>query len=318
MEMRKLGQTNVKISAMVLGTWAMGGLYWKEPNDAASMAAVRRSLELGVNTFDTAETYGFGRSEMVLGKALEGVARTSYTMISKCKYHYTKAEMRASITASLERLKTDYLDVYFLHRPPLENTTTIEEAMANILELKKEGLIRAVGVSNFDLPQLKRALAIGPVDVIQPCYNLLWRYEEAELLPFCRENGISVITYSSLAQGLLTGAFTADTPISDGREKAALFQPGVYEKCLEVTRVLSERSAKYGKTPAQGAINWLIHTPGITAPIIGGSTASQMEENIQAVGWQFEPADYNAIDEASKSFMASIPHFVSFFSTDRA
>lgn len=318
MEMRKLGQTDVMVSPMILGTWSMGGLYWNEPDDSVSVAAVRKAMELGINTFDTAETYGFGRSETVLGKALEGVDRGSYTMISKCKYHYTKEEMRASITASLQRLKTDYLDVYFIHRPPLANTTTIEEAMTNILELKQEGLIRAVGVSNFSLPQLKQALAVGPVDVIQPCYNLLWRYEDADNVPFCRENGIGIITYSSLAQGLLTGAFKPDTPISDGRKKAALFQPGVYEKCLEVTRVVAECSAKYGKTPAQGAINWLVHTPGITAPIIGGSTPDKIEENIQAVGWRMEQEDYDIIDQASKAFMATIPHYISFFDTAQA
>lgn len=318
MEMRKLGKTDVMVSSIILGTWSMGGLYWKDPDDTVSVAAVRQAMESGINTFDTAETYGFGRSETVLGKALEGVERSSYTMISKCKYHYTREEMRASITASLERLKTDYLDVYFIHRPPLENTTTIEEAMTNILELKKEGLIRAVGVSNFSLPQLQQALAVGPVDVIQPCYNLLWRYEDEGNVPFCRDHNIGIITYSSLAQGLLTGTFRPDTPISDGRKKAALFQPGVYEKCLEVTRVVTECAARYGKTPAQAAINWLVHTPGITAPIVGGSTQDKILENVQAVGWHMDKADYDIIDAASKAFMATIPHYLSFFNTDQA
>lgn len=318
MEMRQLGTSQVKITPIVLGTWAMGGLYWEEPDDSASIAAIQKAMELGLRTFDTAETYGFGRSETVLGKALEGVPRDRYIMISKCKYHYTRDEMRASLEASLERLRTDYLDVYFIHRPPQPDTVSIEEAMENIQRLRQEGLIRAVGVSNFNTEQLRQAETMGAVDVIQPCYNLLWRYEDASLLPYCRRKNIGVITYSSLAQGLLTGAYQADTPVTGGRAKAALFQPGVYEKCLQVTEVLKQCAAKYGKTPAQGAINWLAHTPGLTAPIVGGTTAQQVAENMDAFGWQFSPEDYQAIDNASQAFMASIPNFTSFFSTDQA
>ena len=218
---------------------------------------------------------------------------------------------------SLSRLGTDYLDVYFLHYPIPEEEVSIQEWMETMTELKKAGKIRAIGLSNFSLEEMKAAMKYGQVDVIQPCYSLLWRYDE-ELLKFSRENDIAVIPYSTLAQGLLTGKYKKGATFTDGRSRAALFQPENYDRALEVTEVLAGISAKYGKTPAQGAIAWLLQTPGVTAPIVGAKNGKQAAENIQASGWQFSPEDYEAIDRASREFTEGLPHYTLFFNTNTA
>ena len=182
-------------------------------------------------------------------------------------------------------------------------------------ELKKAGKIRAIGLSNFSLEEMKAAMRFGQVDVIQPCYSLLWRYDEA-LLEFSRKQEISVIPYSTLAQGLLTGKYQKGAVFTDGRARAALFQPENYDRCLEVTDVLSQISAKYGKTPAQGAIAWLLQTQGITAPIVGAKNGRQAQENLKAAGWQFSKEDYDVIDRASRRFMEGLPHYTLFFNTE--
>ena len=311
----ELGKSGVKVSEIVLGCWAIGGDYFGAKEDARSIACIQASFEMGVNSFDTAELYGRGHSEEVMGKALKGIDRSRYVLIDKAwTSHFDKKGMAKALADSMRRLRTDYLDVYFLHYPPVEQS--IGEAMENILALKKSGVIKAVGVSNFSLSQMEEALRYGEIDVIQPCYSLLWRYDDRDVLPFCREKGIGVIPYSTLAQGLLTGALNKDTVFTDGRKNAALFQPGVYEQCLEVTSFVSSIAEKYGKTTAQTVINWLIHTPGISAPIVGGSSIRHAEENAGATGWRLSDGDYAAIDARSREFTDKMPEYELFFNTN--
>lgn len=316
MEMITLGKSGVEVSRVILGCWAIGGDYFGAAEDEKSISAIRHSLEIGIQTFDTAELYGSGHSEEVLGRALEGVDREKYALISKAwTSHFESESMRTACQDSLKRLKSDYLDVYFLHYPP-NNGVTIEQAMTNIMKLKEEGLIRAIGVSNFSLEQLKEAQQYGQIDVIQPCYSLLWRYIDRDILPYCRDNNIGVIPYSTLAQGLLTGKLTKDTVFDDGRKRAALFQPGIYEQALEVTQALAPIAEKYGKTISQVAINWLLCTPGISAPIVGGSSVRHVEDNAGAAGWTLAPEDYEAINQASRAFTDNMPEFELFFNTN--
>lgn len=216
MTKKQLGASQVYVSPIILGTWSMGGDYFGETEDRAGETVIRTYLENGIDTFDTAEIYGNGRAETMLGRALEGVDRGSYTLISKVfPHHYAMADMEKACDDTLKRLKTDYLDTYFLHYPPKD--MTIGQAMENILTLKEKGKIRSIGVSNFTLDMLKKARNYADVDVVQPCYNLLWRYIDADLLPYCVQQGIGVIPYSTLAQGLLTGHFKKDTPITARR-----------------------------------------------------------------------------------------------------
>lgn len=315
MEYRMLGKSGMKVSEIILGCWAMGGGYFGDAADRDSIEAVRASFELGVNTFDTAEVYGRGHSERVLGKALEGIDRDKYVISSKVFKHNMRHDLLIrACEQSLRNLKTDYLDIYFLHYPV--DNVPIGESMEAMLELKERGLIRAIGLSNFSLEQQKEAMKYGPVDVIQPCYSLLWRYHDKDLLPFCIENGVGIVPYSPLAQGLLTGKYKKMDVFTDGRSRAALFQPENYQRCLEVTEAVREVSARHGKTPAQGAINWLLMTPGITAPIVGARNAVQARENIGATGWRFTDEEYAEIDEASRKFTDSLPRYALFFSTE--
>ena len=316
MEYKKLGKSDVLVSELILGCWAMGGDYFGATEDKSSLEALEVSYENGVNTFDTAEIYGDGRSERVVGEAARRIGRDKVRIISKVfKPSMSHDKMIKACEDSLQRLGTDYLDVYFLHYPVAEEEVTIQERMETMEELKKAGKIRAIGLSNFSLEEMKAAMKFGQVDVIQPCYSLLWRYDEA-LLEFSRKQEISVIPYSTLAQGLLTGKYQKGAVFTDGRARAALFQPENYDRCLEVTDVLSQISAKYGKTPAQGAIAWLLQTQGITAPIVGAKNGRQAQENLKAAGWQFSKEDYDVIDRASRRFMEGLPHYTLFFNTE--
>ena len=252
MNYKELGKSGVKVSELILGCWAMGGDYFGATEDESSLEALRVSYENGVNTFDTAEIYGSGRSERVVGEAARRIGRDKVKIISKVfKPSMDHDKMVKACEDSLSRLGTDYLDVYFLHYPIPEEEVSIQERMETMTELKKAGKIRAIGLSNFSLEEMKAAMEYGQVDVIQPCYSLLWRYDE-ELLKFSLENDIAVIPYSTLAQGLLTGKYQKGATFTDGRSRAALFQPENYDRALEVTQVLKEISAKYGKTPGPG------------------------------------------------------------------
>lgn len=312
MEYRELGTSGVRVSPLVLGCWSMGGDYFGSVEDENSIACIETYLEHGIQTFDTAEIYGMGRAEKVLGQALRGHDRESCTVISKVwPAHYAMEDMEKACDASLERLGTEYLDVYFLHYPP--QGMSVGQAMENMERLREKGKIRSIGVSNFSLEQLREAGQSGTVDVIQPCYNLLWRYADRDLLPYCRGQGIGVIPYSTLAQGLLTGRFRKDTPITGGRAKAALFQPGIYEQCLEVTKELAAIGEKYGRNAAQICINWLVHNDNLTAPIVGGADRAHALENIRAIEFEMEPEEYGRIDRISRAFCDKMPEYQLFF-----
>ena len=317
MNYKKLGKSDVKVSPVILGCWGMGGDYFGAAEDKDSIGAIQKAIELGINTFDTAELYGKGRSEKVLGEAIKGYDRSRLVIISKLwtDHMATKDIMRKACEASMKRMGVDYIDTYFLHYPV--EKPPIGEIMENMTALREEGLIRSIGISNFSLAEMKKAMEYGRIDVIQPCYNLLWRYIDAEdTLNFCIKNEIGVIPYSTLAQGLLTGKYTKNSVIGDGRSHAALFQPENYEKCLHVAERVKNIAAKYGQTTASAAINWLINTPGITAPIVGARSAAQMQESFTSTQWNLSKEDYAEIDRISKEFMAGMPKYRLFFSKD--
>lgn len=311
----KLGKSKVSVSPIIVGCWAMGGDYFGDVNDNDSIDCIHTYLDHGLHTFDTAEIYGSGRAEEVLGRALKGIDREKYVIISKVfPHHFRVEDMEKSCDDSMRRLGVDYLDTYFLHYPPRDGMS-IEEAVTNINQLKEKGKIRSIGVSNFTREMLEEARRYGEIDVVQPCYNLLWRYDERDLLPYCKNEGISVIPYSTLAQGLLTGKFKLDTPITGGRSRAALFQPGVYEKCLKVAEFLEEIGQKYDRTATQVCINWLVNNDLLTAPIVGGTDKRHAKQNIEALDFTLSPEDYHKIDTCSRAFCSQMPEYVLFFNT---
>jgi len=314
MNQRVLGNSNIKVTEQILGCWAIGGSYWGGADDKESIATIKTAIENGITSLDTAYIYGNGHSERIVGKSIKGYDRDKLTIITKLwRTEMSGDRVSKACEGSLKALDTDYIDVYFIHYPSDE--VPIEETMTGMMKLKEEGKIRSIGVSNFSLEQLKEAMKFGEIDVIQPCYSLVWRFIDKEDLPFCIENNIGVISYCTLAQGILTGKFTEDKtfPEDDGRSRAPIFQPPYFKEALKVTEHVKKISEKYGKTPSQIAINWVMNTKGITAPIVGARTVKQVEENLQAGSFEMSREDYEYLDKVSREFCDRLPKFKTFF-----
>lgn len=320
MNMKKLGTSGVQVSEMILGCWVMGGAQWGGADDNESIRAIHAAYDAGINTLDTAEAYNDGYSESIIGKAIQGHPN-DYVISSKALNCHSKYDqLKAACENSLKRLGRDYLDVYFLHWPSHfygGKKVPLEETMAAMSELKKEGKIRAIGLSNFSVEEFKIAMEVDRVDVYQPPFNILWRRMEDENLPYCIENGISVIPYSPIAQGLLSGKFSIDSvfPDNDIRSNTPLFLPENRIKALELIEKLRPIAEKYRKTLAQLAIKWVMQFPGITAPIVGGRTDKQVLENVGACGWKMEQSDFEKINTLSKDFWRQMSHYNHFFDT---
>jgi len=315
MEYRELGQSGVKISEIILGCWVMGGDYWGGAQDQESIEAVREALDNGIDTFDTAELYGDGRSEEVLGRALEGKRDKVVLSTKVFTHHMKKKDTIKACEDSLRRLRTDYTDIYFIHYPSPNDEVPVGETMDAMNTLKEQGKIRAIGLSNFSLEQTKEAARFGIIDVIQPCYSLVWRFIDDDIIPYCIENNIGIIPYSSLAQGILTGKFNRDTVFKDddGRSHVPLFRHPWFEMALDVAEKVKPYADKYHKTLAQTSINWLNNAAGITASIVGGRNARQVKENIGAAGWMLSEEDMKRINQISRSFTDQLPHYKNFF-----
>lgn len=300
MEQRPLGQSGVSVSVLGLGTWPMSGEWWGESDDDESVRTVHRALDLGITLIDTAESYGKGHAEAVVGRALAGRRGDAIIADKVAAHHLEPAQIRQAFADSCRRLRTDYLDVYFIHWPNLD--VPIAEAMGELERMRAEGKIRAIGVSNFTVAEMEEARQGGRIDVLQPPYNLFWRLLERDELPYCRAHDIGIMTYSSLAQGLLTGTLTRETqfPPGDNRSSTVLFQPERYGRCLDAAEAMRPLAAKHGKTLAQLAINWVTGRPGVSASLLGARTVREIEENAGGVGWSLDPADRDAADALAR------------------
>jgi myo-inositol catabolism protein IolS len=304
MELRQLGSTGIELSAIAMGCWPMGGEYWGAPDDPLSIRTVHRALELGVTTFDTAPAYGRGHSEVVLGQALKG--RRDDVIIST-KTAAAPGQIRGSLQDSLGRLRTDYVDVFFVHWPnrsaPMAETMTIME------ELRHEGLIRAVGVSNFTVEMMEMASRYARVDAVQPPYNLIWRFIEDDVLPYSLAHDIAVFTYSSLAQGLLTGTYRLNTglPGDDFRPRTVLWQPENYAKCLYTAERLRPIANELGVSMGQLALRWLISQPGVTTALVGARTPEELAEDVDVFGWALPADAMAAVQAISDEVYLSMP-----------
>lgn len=310
MQSRPLGKTDIRLSPIIMGTWQTGKSMWTGIDDAQSEKAVRAAMDAGITTFDTAEVYGNGHSEKVLGKAI-GSRRDEVQILSKVFSNHLKYEqVVAACNRSLKNLGTDYLDLYQIHWPPGSfgaKPVPVEETMQALTDLKDQGKIRAIGVSNFSLEQLKAISAIGPIDSLQPPYSLFWRHVEPDTLAWCKENQVTVLAYSPMAQGLLTGKFGPDHRFEKGDHRSSnrLFQPDVYphvQKALEALRPMAE---KKGITMAQLALAWVISKPGVCA-IAGARDAVQSEDNARAADVQLTDAELEAMDRISRPVVARI------------
>jgi aryl-alcohol dehydrogenase-like predicted oxidoreductase len=313
MEYRSFGQTGIQISAIGIGCWEIGGGYGSI-EEREFIKAVNHALDVGINCFDTAEAYGFGASERSLAKAL-GKRRKEAVITTKFGVGYQDApnfrdssrkRVMESIEKSLKNLETDFVDVYLVHWP--DRNTPFEETMSALDELVKQGKVRAVGLSNFKLEEIKRCMHARRVDVVQYCWNMLDRRMEDEIFPYCQEHKIGVMAYGSLAYGMLTGSFTEEMTFdkSDWRSKRGqlanlnlfqhLFGPEHYLKNLRAVAELKTIAQHYGKTLPQFALRWTLSNPVISTALVGCRNPHEVEDNIGALGWSISDADMKEID----------------------
>jgi aryl-alcohol dehydrogenase-like predicted oxidoreductase len=306
MQTRKLGFTDLNLTTVGLGTWAIGGEWkwgWGPQDDAESLAAIRRALDLGINWIDTAPAYGLGHSEEIVGKAIAG-RRDEVIVATKCSICWdestgepfnrlTAESVRREAEASLRRLNVDVIDLYQIHWPNPDEQ--IEEGWGMIADLIREGKVRYGGVSNFSVAQLKRVQPIHPVASLQPPYSMLRREAEDELLPYCAAHNIGVVVYSPMQAGLLTGKFTkervANLADGDWRKKDGLFTEPQLSANLTFVESLRPIARRNSKSLAQLAIAWVLRRPEVTAAIVGARRPSQIEETAPAGDWTLSVED---------------------------
>src|SRR5271163_1819248 len=299
MEKRRLGLSDLELTPIGIGAWAMGGggwaFGWGSQDDHQSIAAIHTALDAGINWIDTAAVYGLGHSEEVVALALEGVRDRPY-LFTKCSMvwderreigHSLKADsIRRECEASLRRLKVDAIDLYQIHWPDPEED--IEEGWATMAKLQEEGKVRHIGVSNFDVGQMQRALAIASITSLQPRYSLIHREVEEEILPFAAHKGIGVIAYSPMASGLLTGAMTRERieqlPADDWRRNHPDFQEPLLSRNLRLVRLLKAIGSHHGCTPAEIAVAWVLHNRAVTGAIVGARKPGQIKGVLGAAG----------------------------------
>lgn len=306
MQRRAIGTTDLKLSTIGLGCWPMGAGYWGKADDEESIRTLHAALEAGVNHFDTAPAYGAGHSEEVVGRGLEG--RRAEAVLST-KVGAAPERIRSSLEASLERLRTDYVDVCYVHWP--QRKAPLAETMAVLESLRREGRIRAIGVSNFTVDMMEIASDYGEIDVIQPPYNLIWRFIEEDVLPYCRDRGIGVVSYSSLAQGLLTGTLGLNTTFAgdDQRVRNVLFQPENYAKSLYTVERLRAVADRAGVSVAGLALRWLVLRPGVTSALVGARTPQEIEQNAAAMDGGLDEELLSEIEEISDEVYVSMPYY---------
>ncbi len=304
MQSTVLGKTDIHLSTIILGTWQTGKAMWTGIDDAQSERAIRAAMDAGITTFDTAEVYGNGHSEKVLGRAI-GTDRANVKILSKVFSNHLKAnQVIGACNRSLKNLGTDYLDLFQIHWPPGSfgaQPVPLEETMQALMDLKDQGKIRAIGVSNFSLDQLKAVCALGPVESLQPPYSLFWRHIENETLAWCQENQITVLAYSPMAQGILTGKFGPDHQFENGdhRSQNRLFHPSVYPRVTAALDELRPIAEAKGVSMAQLALAWVVAKPGVCA-IAGARSAEQSSDNARAADVTLTDADLAAMDHISR------------------
>ena len=314
MQTRRLGDSDLDITPLGFGAWAIGGgdwaFGWGAQDDRDSIAAIREALDLGVNWIDTAPVYGLGHSEEVVAKALAGVSRRPL-VFTKCGRVWDErreigkrlkaGSIRAECEASLRRLEVDCIDLMQIHWP--EPDEDVEEGWAACARLKEEGKVRWIGVSNFSVAQLERARRIAPVTSLQPPYSLLRRDIEAEILPWCGAHGVGVLAYSPLASGLLTGAWTrerlAALPDDDWRKaKNPLFQEPRFSRTLEAMAVIRGIALARGVTAGAVALAWVLANPAVTAAIVGARRPGQFADHSAAATLRLTDAERASIAAA--------------------
>ncbi|WP_414573069.1 aldo/keto reductase [Nostoc sp. CCY 9925] len=300
MEKRTLGNSDVQITPILMGTWQAGKRMWVGIEDADSIKTIRAAFEAGITTIDTAEVYGQGHSEKIVAEALSDVRHQVVYATKVFANHLKYEQVIQACERSLTNLKTDYIDLYQIHWPSgafNSEIVPIEETMSALNFLKEQGKIRAIGVSNFSSVQLAEAASYGRIDSLQPPYSLFWRQVEKDALPFCIEHNISILAYSPLAQGLLTGKFAIGHQFdpADNRAKNKLFQGENFERAQQALEKLRPIALLHNCSLAQLALAWLIAQPQTNA-IAGARYPQQAQDNASAAQIQLSAAELAEID----------------------
>lgn len=312
MRYKKFGKSDMEVSVIGLGTWALGGAAegstsWGALKDSDSISAIRKAVDCGVNLIDTAPVYGMGHAEELVGKAIKGI-REKVILVSKCGpvkkdgkiYRDLRPEaIRKQLEGSLSRLGIEALDVLLIHWP--DPNTPLEDSLGELVRLKQEGKFRYLGVSNFDRELLKKAVSIADISWDQPEYSILARQNE-EIIGFCKERGIGVMTYGSLGAGILSGKYgkIPDFAANDVRETFyhKFFSEPAFGKTMELVGVLRSIADGHGKPVAHVAINWVTQREGVSTALVGAKTVMQAEENALAGAWELSDEELAGINKA--------------------
>jgi aryl-alcohol dehydrogenase-like predicted oxidoreductase len=312
--LRTLGNSDLQLTSIGFGAWAIGGgnweFAWGPQDDNESIAAIHRALDLGINWIDTAAIYGLGHSEEVVARAVKSWSGPRPLVFTKCSMRWkanrsiyrslTAKSLTQELDSSLRRLGVEVIDLYQIHWPNPEEE--IEEGWETLARFKQQGKIRWIGVSNFSVDQMKRAQAIAPITSLQPPYSMLRRAIEAEVLPFCQANNIGVINYSPMVSGLLTGAMTAERvaafPADDWRRKAAEFNEPKLTRNLRLVELLRAIGSEHGVSAGVVAVAWTLHNPAITAAIVGGRSAAQVDGLAPALEFRLTEPEFQRIQQS--------------------
>lgn len=306
MELKRLGNSDLLISPVGIGAWAIGGagwaFSWSNQDDSQSIAAIHAALEAGVNWIDTAAVYGLGHSEEVVAQALKSFSGPKPYVFTKCERNWDEnrqivkclkgASIRQECENSLRRLQVDTIDLYQIHWP--EPDEDIEEGWSTLADLQKEGKVRWIGVSNFNVQQMQRIGSIAPITSLQPPYSLIRRDVETEILPYAKSNQIGVIAYSPMGSGMLTGTMTRQRveslPQDDWRTKSVHFQEPLLTRNLNIAQNLASAANENGISAGHLAILWVLNNPAVTGAIVGVRNAQQANELAKAL--ELNPSDY--------------------------
>jgi aryl-alcohol dehydrogenase-like predicted oxidoreductase len=315
---RQLGTSDLHLTRIGFGAWAIGGgnweFAWGAQDDEESVKTIERALDLGINWIDTAAVYGLGHSEEIVAKALKHVSTKPY-VFTKCSMRWTDdrkiyrslkaGSLQEEIEASLARLRLDTIDLYQIHWPNPDDE--IEEGWEMLAKLQQQGKVRYIGVSNFNVEQIKRVQKIAPVTSLQPAYSLLNRNVEAEILPYCLEQNIGVINYSPMSSGLLTGKMTAERiqnlPEDDWRKRSPNFKEPKLSRNLKLVELLKQIGDEEGVEPGVIATAWTLANPAITAAIVGARRPDQVDGTIPAASFKLKPQQIEKIGD----FLSSHP-----------
>ena len=291
---------------LALGCWAFGDPYWGQQDDRISLQVMGRALDRNITHFDTATSYGRGHSEQLIGRFLRNKRQAVY-LGSKQIAAYREDQFRASIEKSLRRLNTDYLDVYYVHwaRPHMD----LRPTMLALAKAKEQGLIRSIGVSNLSISQMDQMASIADLDVCQLGYNLLWRFGEKDIIPYCQRKGIELVTYSSIAQGILAEKYPRNPVFSENNERGKLLffdrdlWPCIYEGVTEIAGT----AAAYGRTCLDVAIRWLTDQDRISSVLVGARTPDQLDKNAAALTGDIKTALMKQVTEISERLVEILP-----------